>query len=335
VETKAPAKDEIERFVKQARYAYHTIDDAVSTHLNTTDLHDPEILEDIEFIDLYRYIDAPVSEIYRFLDARAWKRPDDTGRSTNCRINDLGIYVHTKREGFHNYAIPYSWDVRMGHKTRDEAVDELHDNIDAAAMQAMMSEIGLDPRVVTERSKPRLVAYVTGSASREAIDVELARSLPANMKPTHIVSLESIPLTPNGKVDTARLPLPAEGVEVPMSNVPPDSPMEHALEKSFRTILGLGTVGVTDNFYAIGGDSIAAIRIALDASESGLALAATDIFQHQTIRALAAHLDERGAAPIEHCIDEGDDTPLISLGSDDFAALSVALAAQPVSEKEA
>jgi hypothetical protein len=69
--------------------------------------------------------------MYRYLDQNApWVRPSDTGRSTNCLINDAGIYIHKKERGFHNYALPYSWDVRMGHKTRAETIHELNDDLD-------------------------------------------------------------------------------------------------------------------------------------------------------------------------------------------------------------
>ena len=71
-------------------------------------------------------------------------RPSDTGRSTNCRINEVGIYVHQKERGFHNYALPYSWDVRMGLKTRHEAMDELRDDLDVGNIRRILSEIGYD-----------------------------------------------------------------------------------------------------------------------------------------------------------------------------------------------
>ena len=50
-------------------------------------------------------------------------RPSDTGRSTNCLINNIGIFVHKAERGFHNYALPYSWDVRLG--SQDEGSSTL------------------------------------------------------------------------------------------------------------------------------------------------------------------------------------------------------------------
>ncbi len=73
-----------------------------------------------------------------------WVRPKDTGRSTNCLINDVGIYIHKKERGYHNYALPYSWDVRLGHKTREGALDELNDTIDVSHVEKTLAEIGYD-----------------------------------------------------------------------------------------------------------------------------------------------------------------------------------------------
>ena len=83
----------------------------------------------------------------RFLDEEApWVRPADTGRSTNCLINAAGIQTHLLEQGYHNYAEPYAWDVRLGHKTRDEALAELDDRDDADEVAAMLAEVGYSPR---------------------------------------------------------------------------------------------------------------------------------------------------------------------------------------------
>ena len=116
------------------------------------------LFEHIEFVDFYRYCDVSLEEVYAYLDTHApWVRPSDTGRSTNCLINDAGIYVHKKRRGFHNYALPYSWDVRMGHKTRTEALKELDDNIDLAKVEGMLAQIGYVLPDESSNLNPRLL----------------------------------------------------------------------------------------------------------------------------------------------------------------------------------
>ena len=86
-----------------------------------------------------------LDDLYRYLAAETvWKRPADTGRSTNCLINDAGIYVHKKTRGFHNYALPYGWDVRLGHKRREAAMKELDDEIDVGRVRRILREVGYE-----------------------------------------------------------------------------------------------------------------------------------------------------------------------------------------------
>ena len=91
------------------------------------------------------------------------KRLGDTERSpwhehvTPLIVNMLSLLK--KEQGFHNYALPYSWDVRVGHKTRTEALDELDDDIDVDRVSTILSEVGYAPR--DDRDGPqgkRLVA---------------------------------------------------------------------------------------------------------------------------------------------------------------------------------
>ncbi|MEO0700953.1 MAG: amino acid adenylation domain-containing protein [Pseudomonadota bacterium] len=315
-----PGVHEIEHLVDTARRQYHAQDDAVSRLLCADDLRDGAVLDQVSFIDIYRYIDVPVSEIYRFLGERArWIRPEDTGRSTNCLINDVGIYVHNTREGFHNYALPYSWDVRLGHKTRDEAVDELNDEIDVDRVTAILGEIGFDEAVA---GKGRLVAYVVaddGVDLGRLWDALRARVVPEAL-PTDIVLIDEIPLTPNGKVDAARLPSPTrDRSEARAAYRAATTPDEEVLTGIFAEVLGLPRVGVDDNFYDIGGDSLAAIQIAILANGAGLGVPATAVFEHPTIARLARAASEATPAP------KTPSTSLIDLDEDDLAGISRAL----------
>ncbi len=320
-----PDPNAIDTMVQDARRAYHAVDDAVARELDTAAYIDDDLLGRVTFIDIYRYLDVPVSEIYAYLAAKSpWRRPSDTGRSTNCVINDLGIYVHKKREQFHNYALPYSWDVRLGHKTRSEAMAELDDDIDDSKIGDLMRQIGYDGPV-TPRQTPALAAYIVESAPVTDAEVlhHLRTQLPREAVPGHIIRLPQLPLTSNGKIDTAALPIPRGRIarvdDLPAT--PPETDMERLLVGIFAQVLGLGTVGVTSNFYDMGGDSIAAIQISTEARKSGLTLEPTAVFQHQTIRDLAVRID----TPM---VTEADDDAgsLLDLDAEDAAALETALA---------
>ncbi len=114
----------IDDTILSLRKAYHRTDDAVSRLMDVSMFEDDEVFDKVRFVDFYRYCDASLEDILSFLDEQLpWIRPSDTGRSTNCLINDVGIYYHKKKKGYHNYAFPYSWDVRTGHKSRDETLN--------------------------------------------------------------------------------------------------------------------------------------------------------------------------------------------------------------------
>ncbi|MEM8978497.1 MAG: amino acid adenylation domain-containing protein [Pseudomonadota bacterium] len=291
-----PSTEEIEAFVLDARKAYHRMDDTIARVLGTKGFFTDALFDQVELVDIYRYIDVPVSEIYSYLDTRGhWERPSDTGRSTNCLINDAGIYVHKTRQGFHNYALPYSWDVRMGHKTQSEATHELNDEIDTARVTKILEEVGFDQKLLAPRSQTQLVAYVTGDAALqspekiEGLKETLKAQLSPAMVPADIVVLDALPLTPNGKVDRKALPEPRPMAERASAapKVAAQTPNEQILVEIFESIIGTTGLGVTENFYDIGGDSIAAIQIAMRANELGYALEPNAVFEHQTIQLLA------------------------------------------------
>jgi amino acid adenylation domain-containing protein/non-ribosomal peptide synthase protein (TIGR01720 family) len=154
-------------------------------------------------------------------------------------------------------------------------------------------------------AKKYLIAYVVpAAASLEAPDLEfftavgvgaasalqgyLREQLPEYMVPTSVVFLETMPLTPNGKVDRKALPSPSEHSHHESTFVAPREPVEQTLAAIWQRVLGRGTqVGIHDNFFALGGDSILSLQIIARARQAGLELTSKQIFQHQTIAQLA------------------------------------------------
>ena len=284
--------DVIDTWVMEARQAYHRIDDAVYQLLDADLFSNEAIFHEIRFIDFYRFVDVPLEEVYRYLSTETvWHRPSDTGRSTNCLINDVGIYVHTKTRGFHNYALPYSWDVRLGHKDRDAALRELDDDIDVGRVRQILGEIGFPDPQVDLASEKHLAAYYVARESVTAADIRahLSESLPAFMVPTYVVPLDELPLTVNGKVDSTALPDPrrvrASRLALPVA---PSTDTERRLVAIWCNVLRVPDVGTHDNFFDLGGDSIASIRVVAAARREGMALSARDIFTCQTIAGLAS-----------------------------------------------
>jgi amino acid adenylation domain-containing protein/non-ribosomal peptide synthase protein (TIGR01720 family) len=134
---------------------------------------------------------------------------------------------------------------------------------------------------------PRLVAYYVGEADSTALRAQLAASLPSYMVPQAFARIDAWPLTPNGKIDRRALP----PVEVPQPSPGSDLPLtanEEILCRIWSDVLRVEHVGVRDNFFEIGGDSIIALQMVARARAAGLALSSPLIFQHQTIAELAA-----------------------------------------------
>jgi aryl carrier-like protein len=266
------------------------MDDAVSRELDVRIFADDAVLDRIRFVDFYRYCDASLDEILRHVAQHTpWIRPTDTGRSTNCLINQAGIFVHKAERGFHNYAMPYSWDVRLGHKERDAAVAELDDALDPVEIREMLQRVGYQPRAAAADSA-RLVAYYT--ADREIPPAELRRfmegSLPRDVIPTAFVRLEQIPLAASGKVDRSALPqLVPRRTTLTAISVAPRTEMERLLADLWSDVLDAGPIGVHEDFFELGGDSMQCIQIVTAARARGVVFDPRDLFVHPTIAELA------------------------------------------------
>jgi amino acid adenylation domain-containing protein/non-ribosomal peptide synthase protein (TIGR01720 family) len=138
----------------------------------------------------------------------------------------------------------------------------------------------------------RLVAYFVPRPGTEAGSADLRqlleRELPAYLVPSAFVQLEELPLNANGKVDRERLPLPGGARTEPGEEyVAPQTPVQQKLADVVAGVVGVDRVGIHDNFFEIGGDSILAIQIVARAQEAGLRLSPYDLFAHPTVAALA------------------------------------------------
>jgi amino acid adenylation domain-containing protein len=112
--------------------------------------------------------------------------------------------------------------------------------------------------------------------------------------PAIFVPVAEIPLSPNGKADHDRLPVPPPSAGTPAGEqVPPKDGPEKVLATIWAEVLGLEYVGATDNYFALGGDSIRAVRAITLANRAGLVLAPRDLFQHPTVAELAGVAQQR------------------------------------------
>ncbi|MBI8016921.1 amino acid adenylation domain-containing protein, partial [Pseudomonas aeruginosa] len=147
----------------------------------------------------------------------------------------------------------------------------------------------------------QLVGYVVleseGGDWREVLAAHLAASLPEYMVPAQWLALERMPLSPNGKLDRKALPAPEVSVAQAGYSAPRTA-VERTLAEIWQDLLGVERVGLDDNFFSLGGDSIVSIQVVSRARQAGLQLSPRDLFQHQNIRSLALAA-KAGAATAE------------------------------------
>jgi amino acid adenylation domain-containing protein/non-ribosomal peptide synthase protein (TIGR01720 family) len=136
----------------------------------------------------------------------------------------------------------------------------------------------------------RLVAYYVAVPTKIPAEADLrsyiSARLPEYMIPSAFVRLEQMPLTENGKVDRRSLPKPESKAADAIWEAPRNR-VEEVLAEIWTNLLGVQNVGVNDNFFALGGDSILSIQVVARAREEGIYLTPRQFFEHQTIAGLA------------------------------------------------
>ncbi|MCC5645817.1 amino acid adenylation domain-containing protein [Nostoc sp. CHAB 5824] len=137
----------------------------------------------------------------------------------------------------------------------------------------------------------RLVAYVVGNQGQVQIDEIrqfLKQKLPPYMVPSAFISLDRLPITPNGKVDYRALPAPdTSDRNLDLGVVVPRTPTEERLAAIWAEVLRQPNISIYDNFFELGGDSIISIQMISKANLAGLQLTPKQLFQYQTIAELA------------------------------------------------
>ena len=162
-------------------------------------------------------------------------------------------------------------------------------------------QIVVDAREVN--GEKALIAYYT-TDEPELIDKTILREylqskLPDYMVPGFLVELESIPLTPNGKIDRKALPDVTGEDLIRRGFLAPRNEIEHKLTVIFQEVLGIDNVGITDNFFELGGHSLMVAQV-LNKTHQKLAMQISfkDFFAYPTIEGIAENLSRKDYVPI-------------------------------------
>ncbi|MCM0151737.1 amino acid adenylation domain-containing protein, partial [Photobacterium galatheae] len=151
-----------------------------------------------------------------------------------------------------------------------------------------------------------LAAYVVpadGDVDTESLRQSLSAQLPEYMVPSSITLIDQVPLTINGKLDRRALPAPVWVSED--SFRAPRNALEAQLCQVWQQVLGVAQVGIDDNFFRLGGDSIVSIQLVNKLRQAGLSLQVKTLFDHPTISMLAGALSEAQTA-VEMLTEQGE-----------------------------
>ncbi|HKV12758.1 MAG TPA: amino acid adenylation domain-containing protein [Thermoanaerobaculia bacterium] len=209
--------------------------------------------------------------------------PDPFGNEPGGRLYRTGDLVRRLRDGDLEFL------GRIDHQVKVRGFRIELGEIEAS----LLAQPGVREAVaVVREDRPgdrRLVAYFAGEAAIPDLRERLREKLPAFMVPSLFVALDALPLTPNGKVDRRALPAPESERPEPRAGFSaPGTPAEQTLAEIWAQVLGVERVGVYDDFFELGGDSILSIQIVARANQSGLRVTPRQLFEHPTVAALAA-----------------------------------------------
>ncbi|MET9562035.1 amino acid adenylation domain-containing protein [Streptomyces tauricus] len=162
----------------------------------------------------------------------------------------------------------------------------------------------------------RLVAYVVpaagaGDGLAEAVTRFLRERLPDYLVPAAVVVLDALPLTAHGKIDRRALPAPDFAAASGQGGAPRGA-REETLCAVFAEVLALPAVGVGDNFFDLGGDSISALRLVTRIRTAGLVVSVRQVFEHPTVAALASAAAEvAGTDDTDDAVGTAPPTPIM------------------------
>jgi amino acid adenylation domain-containing protein len=212
--------------------------------------------------------------------------PDPTG--TGTRLYRTGDLVRWRSDGALEFLGRLDQQIKIrGHRieiSEIEAVLAEHPQVAATAVTAAGSGEGA-----------YLVGYVVPSGPRLTVDLRayLRARLPEPMVPAYVMTLGELPVSANGKLDRARLPVPAPPSRAGGAE-PPCGPTEELLALIWAEVLGLEQVGVQEDFYDLGGNSLRAVTVLNRAREAGLRVPIALLLGSHTIRDLARSSASQG-----------------------------------------
>ncbi|MDB6161630.1 MAG: amino acid adenylation domain protein, partial [Gammaproteobacteria bacterium] len=237
------------------------------------------------------YLNRPELTAERFI-------PHPLDPNSTARVYKTGDRVRVRADGNIEFLGRLDRQVKINGKRVE--LDEIEARIRATGL-VQDAAVVCPPGAVGQR---RIVAFVTAAANN-AVDAERLRrvlrdDLPDYMVPSSINQLDSFPLSPNGKVDRAKLPAVAT-VHTNTRGRAPINATEAALREVWRKVLGTNAVGVDDNFFDLGGTSLGLMEVHANIKRSMTSdITVVEMFQYPRISALAERMTRTTRATHAH-----------------------------------
>jgi hypothetical protein len=195
--------DEIDRQLRFGRQVYHHIEDYSGLRLQG--LAAESILDRVKLVDFYRYCDVTRNEIHKLLEQKSavWEKPEDCGFcSTNCMINDAGIFVHNQERGYHNYESPTAWEVRLGHLSIEAAREELKTVPGADKVLNILNKIGYSTHPGKAMQREQWIVYCVPKleCDRSVLQRSVRALLPQSVKSLEVVLVDELPAESNRRI---------------------------------------------------------------------------------------------------------------------------------------
>jgi amino acid adenylation domain-containing protein len=249
------------------------------------------------------YLDRPATTANRFV-------PDPFSARPGARLYRTGDSVRYSCDGSIDYIGRFDNQVKLrGFRIELGEVE--------SAIRAVPGVRAVAVLVREDRpGDQRLVAYVEladGSVPAEGeIGQALRHRLPAHMVPSTFVVLDALPLTGSHKINRRALPVPSADRPVSAGRyVAPRTPAERAMAELWAEVLGVDEIGIHDDFFALGGNSLSTVRVVSLARARGLAVSVRELVETPTIARLAAAADstrDRGGSEV--LLRPGEGAPL-------------------------
>jgi len=173
---------------------------------------------------------------------------------------------------------------------------ELDDELDEPRIQQIMAQIGYSELPQSdETSGNRLAAYYVSKKPLTVAELRahVAKWLPDYMQPTYFIRLDKLPLTSNGKIDRKALPAFCyENIQPAQDFVGPQTDTEKALAVIWTELLNVQNIGINDDFFDLGGQSLTAIKaVSRIRDVFGVDLSLRNLFERPTVAGLAEVID--------------------------------------------